>query len=75
MNRDFSFKKSFGISEASIKIAEDICFRDLDAYTQNGLKQKLSEVHKSDTIEETMFFYPLNGMLNALSVAIHDRKM
>jgi len=67
LNNDFSFKNNFGVDSASIAVAKTECFRDLAIYTENGLKQKLSEVSDDDLIEETFFFYPLNGMLYALS--------
>ncbi|ADQ80183.1 hypothetical protein Palpr_2046 [Paludibacter propionicigenes WB4] len=70
LNNDFSFKNNFGIDSASFSSAKTECFRDLAIYTENGLKQKLSEVSDDDLIEETFFFYPLNGMLYALSSKI-----
>jgi hypothetical protein len=74
MNKEFSFKRNFGINETSLSIARDSCFRDLKTYIERGLQKKLSsEVQKGDVIEEPLFFYPLNGMLNALSAAIYNR--
>jgi hypothetical protein len=67
MNSDFSYSKNFGVEPKSLKVAEDVCFRDLETYTKKGLEQKRSEVSDDDVVEETMFFYPINGMLNALS--------
>jgi hypothetical protein len=47
--------------------------RDLATFTKNGLDIKRQEVSDNDVIEETMFFYPLNGMLNALISAIYKK--
>ncbi|MDR1897726.1 MAG: cell division FtsA domain-containing protein [Prevotellaceae bacterium] len=72
LNNSFSFKNKFGIKSESLDIAKKECFRDLEIYTLNGLEQKLKEVSNDDPIEETFFFYPLNGMLNALSIALNN---
>jgi hypothetical protein len=73
LNSEFSFKNKFGVSGESITIAKEECFRDLEIFTENGLKQKLAEVSKEDTVEESLFFYPLHGMLNALARAIAEK--
>ena len=44
-----------------------------DYYTKNGIENKKKEVSDSDIIEETLFFYPLSGMLNALISAIYKK--
>jgi len=73
MNREFSYKNNFDSSEASLMIAKNECLRDLATYTKNGLEVKRQEVSDNDVIEETMFFYPINGMLNALISAIYKK--
>ena len=73
LNKDFSFKNKFDSSESSLAIAKEECFRDLVTYTKNGLEKKKKEVSDNDIIEETLFFYPLNGMLNALISAIYKK--
>ena len=65
-----SFRDSFGIDQQSIEIAKDICSRDIKTYAENKLLQKLSEVNKEDKVEETMFFYPLAGLINSLTDSI-----
>ncbi|KAA6325479.1 hypothetical protein EZS27_025311, partial [termite gut metagenome] len=72
LNNEFSYKNNFGVSSDSFKIAKEECDRDLLIFSDKGLTQKLAEVSDDDIIEETFFFYPLNGMLNALSAAITD---
>lgn len=74
LNSRFSFKNNFGLDIASFEIAKKTCFNDLNDFTQNGLTQKLEEVTEYDNIEETLFFYPIIGMLNALSLAIFESK-
>ena len=73
LNREFSFKNNFDSSEISLEIAKKECMRDLGTFTKNGLDIKRQEVTNNDVIEETMFFYPLSGMLNALISAIYKK--
>lgn len=73
LNKDFSFKNNFDSDETSFNVAQEECMRDLLTYTKNGLDNKRKEVSDSDTIEETLFFYPLSGMLNALISAIYKK--
>ena len=73
LNNDFSFKNNFDSAEPSINIAKEECMRDLLTYTKNGLENKKKEVSDNDVIEETLFFYPLSGMLNALISAIYKK--
>ena len=73
LNREFSYKNNFDSAEASLEIAKSECMRDLATFTKNGLDIKRQEVSDNDVIEETMFFYPLNGMLNALISAIYKK--
>lgn len=74
LNESFSFKKYFGVTEKSLELANRECFRDLKTFTKNGLSSKKREVSDNDNIEETMFFYPLTGMLYALGTAIKNAK-
>lgn len=70
LNNQFSFKNNFGSDHKSFELAKNICFKDLEAYTKNGLTKKLEEASLDDPIEETLFFYPIIGMLNALTSTI-----
>lgn len=74
LNKVFSFSKNFGVDNNSLLIAESICFKDLKEYTKNGISLKLKEVSDADIIEEPLFFYPLNGVLIALSNAIYEHQ-
>lgn len=72
LNKEFSFKNNFGINDESILIAEKICYRDLCTFIKNGLDEKIKEVSLNDIIEETLFFYPINGCLNSLCNEIYN---
>lgn len=74
LSKEFSFKNYFDISDLSLQVAKTECYRDLSIYLQNGLALKRMEVSENDPIEETLFFYPMNGMLNALIAAIYNKK-
>jgi hypothetical protein len=75
LNSEFSFIRNFGINSQSIQVAQDHCFKDLKTYAIKGISQKLKEVSPDDPIEETFFFYPLIGMLTALSEAIYSQSL
>ena len=62
-----SFRDNFDIDQTIVSLAQDICQKDIDTYAENKLQQKLNEVGKQDKIEETMFFYPLSGVLHNLA--------
>lgn len=73
LNKDFSFKNNFDSAESSLNVAQEECMRDLLTYTKNGLENKKKDVSDNDRIEETLFFYPLNGMLNSLIGTIYKK--
>jgi hypothetical protein len=60
------------INSSSIEIAKQVCCtgNKLDIHTNNGWKQKQKDVERTEVIEETLFFYPLVGLLKDLSEAI-----
>ena len=64
----FSFKSKFGIDISIIEDIRDICYLDIDNYLNQGLKHKKEKenVGDNESIEETLFFYPLTGIINAI---------
>ncbi|MDR1553492.1 MAG: hypothetical protein LBS69_08540 [Prevotellaceae bacterium] len=85
LNNDIPYHNNFGIDDASLMITKETWEKDLETYTRKGLDQKLEDITGQKNIEdaikaageihieETFFFYPLNGMLNALSNTIYDK--
>jgi len=67
LNKQFKFSDNFGVNTESIKIAKEVCGRDIEVFVRNGLEQRLKEVGADQPIEETMFFYPIIGIMNALA--------
>jgi hypothetical protein len=72
---EFSMRDNFGINHNSIDLAKEVCLKDLETITRNGLNEKKKEVSDQDVIEETMFFYPLVGVLNALAGSIYENQL
>ena len=73
LNDELHFNKMLGVDAKSIQIARDVCYRDLQTFAQRGLHNRLNEVDATDEIEETLFFYPLVGVLNVLAEAICEQ--
>lgn len=66
LNAKFPFKSNFGVTERSLKIVRDKYSRDLKTYLSRGLEQKMKDVSEDDRIDESLFFFPLVGMVRAL---------
>lgn len=76
--RDMSLSSNFGIDPSYVQLALK-CFETkyLETYIEKGVNLKLQskDVGKEDTIEETLFFYPIIGAINDLSNRICDMNM
>lgn len=74
LDDEFSFCNNFGIDTKSLSIAKKECYRDLLAYLDNGIRlyggESTDDEDKGVEVEETLFFYPLIGMLHTLADAI-----
>lgn len=62
----------FGISEESVRLAKEVCSNDIGTYLKKML-QKTEKGDKNKKIEETLFFYPIKGVLTALSQNLYDK--
>ena len=71
----FFANNGYKLNADSVNIAKDACYKKLDIYTQNGWNLKKKDVSDDAIIEETLFFYPLVGMLKELGNAICDRNL
>lgn len=71
----FFAKEGYRLNGTSIETAKQVCFQKLDIYVKNGWQLKEKEVLKTEGIEETLFFYPLVGMLKELSDAICNKNL
>jgi len=69
-----TFIKAIGLNPQTLNIAKEVCARDEDftTFTTNGIRDKMEKVDVCTTkIEEPFFFYPIAGLLNALSNEIN----
>ena len=66
---EISFYNEFGIDKTSFQLADDCFNEDLKVYIEKGIELKIAsgDVSKDDKIEETLFFYPIIGVMNDLS--------
>jgi hypothetical protein len=73
MNRDFNFDKNFGVKSSSIRIAQDIAKKDLAIFLDKGINERKEEAEETSKIEETFFFYPIKGVIQAISTEIYNK--
>ncbi len=71
MNRDFNFSSMFQMSQLSLSLAKAVCKQNLDTFLTRALDEHRQ--HKGAQLEETLFFYPVKGVLNALASEIYTR--
>lgn len=71
--RTLSLSGEFGIDQKSIQLAVSCFNKDLKTYIEKGVNLKLQskDVSKDDVIEESLFFYPIIGVINDLSEQIY----
>lgn len=68
-DKNLSLSGDFGIDKSYLDMAVDCFNDDLKTYIQKGVTSKLNsgDVGIEDKIEETLFFYPIIGVMNDLS--------
>lgn len=74
MNSVFNFKNNFGVNTNSIRIAQECAKKDLNTFLNKGITQRLEETQSIEMIEETFFFYPIKGVINAISTELGQNK-
>lgn len=73
MNTEFNFDDNFGVERTSIELAKEVARRDLDTYLEKGIEQRIAETEPDATIEESFFFYPIKGVIQAISAEIYNK--
>jgi hypothetical protein len=68
----YNFDDHFGVTEASLNIARSIMNNDLETYLDKGISIQMEENCEKDRVEETLFFVPIKGVLNAITQTIYD---
>ena len=74
LNEDLDFDNNFGVNKAVIAKVKEICCSDAMTFLNKGLTINRTEIDNNDKIEETLFFYPLKGIINSLSQVIYKIK-
>lgn len=72
MNNAFNFDNNFGVKASSLKIARDVAQKDLATFLDKGISLRREETEADDMIEETFFFYPVKGAIQAISNEIYN---
>lgn len=72
MNNAFNFDNNFGVKASSLKLARDVAQKDLVTFLDKGIFQRREETEADDVIEETFFFYPIKGAIQAISNEIYN---
>jgi hypothetical protein len=77
LNSDFNFHNNFGIDTNIVDGVKKICSRDIEQYLKSGIEMK-QQILKNEgagtnsELEETLFFYPLVGILNAIAREVYE---
>ena len=77
LNKEFSFFNNLGIDQSVIDKVKALCLKDIRNYLTNGISRKKTSIAQDgadDAMEETLFFYPITGMLNAVVRQIYNLK-
>lgn len=74
LNSAFDFDQNFDVSIDSMRLARDITFKeqDIETFINRGLNICKNEAAGRSNIDETLFFYPIKGMLDQLSNDIYS---
>ena len=73
----FFAQKGYNIeTDCNVQDIKEICFSKLDNYAQVGFQRKLKEIQKEkdSILSETLFFYPLIGLMKEISISIYESK-
>lgn len=71
MNSAFNFDKNFGVKTSAFLVAKEVANKDLITFLDKGIAQRREESEAEDVIEETFFYYPIKGVLQAMSNEIY----
>lgn len=68
MPSSFNFNDNFGVDNNAFAIAKQVCAMDLDTYLDKGIGLSITESgDERNQIEDALSFYPIKGVLQALS--------
>lgn len=70
VNEEMDFDDNFGVSPRSMSIAKSMCRLDLATFLDKGIKIVADESDGESMLDESPFFYPIRGAINAISAEI-----
>lgn len=76
-NEKFSYMDKFGAEPSKWEVVKDCCARDIRKYLADGIAKKQAEITETGAdskVEETLFFYPLVGILNQMAQNVYKKK-
>lgn len=77
LHKKYSFSDYFNVDSSIMKQVKAICKKDIANYFNDGLKKRKNS-NKAEgaenKVEETLFFYPLVGIINAVAREIYKLK-
>ncbi len=59
----FQFNDNFDVKRSDLDLLKSCSERDLDTYFDNGLREVVGQSNEDEQIAETLFFYPICGIL------------
>lgn len=72
LNTSFNFNDYFGVTQDAINTAKEVCKNDIETYVDRGLALMKEEADgQNNKLDETLFFYPIKGVLQKLSIEIN----
>lgn len=72
LNKEFNFDENFGVTPESLALAKEVYADDLDTFISRGMTLAKEDSNGQERISETLFFYPIKGVMNVLSGAINN---
>lgn len=74
LNRSLGFKDEFGVSNTSLEIFRKLRSKDQMGYLKQGIKQLKLDSVDTDTVAQTLFFYPIIGLMYNIAVELGDKE-
>ena len=69
----FNLDNNFGVDNITLKIAQAECGNDLETFLEKGIELSIKESgNKDNLVEDALSFYPIKGILQALSNKIQE---
>ncbi|MFB5944302.1 hypothetical protein [Albibacterium profundi] len=76
LHQDMNFSKEFGANPSTITLAQTVLRSKAKEFLLLGIEQQLKELNEDQNVEisDSLFFYPLVGVLNKLAFNIYEEE-